>query len=60
MKESTSAFPKTTISHHEGNLECASFPSSTRATALKTTTLHREENLTRATLSSITSTNALP
>ena len=60
VKESTSALPKETTLHHEGNLARATFPYSTRTSALPKTTVHREGNLTHARFPSITGTNALP
>lgn len=60
MKEITNALPKTTTLHHEEILACASFPYSTRKSALTKTTLHHKNTLTHATFPSITSINALP
>lgn len=60
MKENTSVLPKTTTLHHDGNLACASFPYSTRTSALQKITLHRERNIMHTSFPSMTITNALP
>ena len=60
VKENKSALPKETILHHEGKLENARFPYSTRTSALPKTIVHHEGNIMHARFPSIIGAKECP